>query len=236
MTVLVQYSLGKAVDDASGLLATAGDPNFPQNSLDVGAERSRASFDVRHRFSGAITSELPFNPGQLLGRLGIVSRALADSDFEGFAVFERGRPFTVAILPGIDISNTGSSMFGFGTNDRPNVSGNAALTRGTESQWFRTSAFSMPAFGSFGNSGRNTQTGPGYKSINAAIVKHLRLGTRDRATIDLRLEAFNLLNRANFALPAATVFSATGRVENAGEITDIVGTARQIQIGAKIEF
>jgi hypothetical protein len=32
------------------------------------------------------------------------------------------------------------------------------------------------------------------------------------------------------------VFSAAGRVENAGEITDIVGTARQMQLGVKFEF
>lgn len=47
---------------------------------------------------------------------------------------------------------------------------------------------------------------------------------------------FNLLNRVKFALPATVVFGASGRVENAGEITDIVGTARQIQIGLKLEF
>jgi hypothetical protein len=229
-SMLLSYTVGKTIDDASGFLPTAGDPNYPQNSLDPGAERGRASFDVRHRFSAAITRPLPFNSGQFLGGLGIVSRALADSDLEAVLTFQSGRPFTVAILPGIDNSNTGSSRFGFGTNDRPNVSGDATPSRGTESEWFNTAAFSMPPFGSFGNSGRNTLTGPGYKSINVAIVKHVRLGTRDRATIDLRLEAFNLLSTVNYDLPDAFFGSPTfGRILSAG-------SPRRVQFGVKAIF
>ena len=229
-SMLAQYTFGKAIDDASGVLPTAGDPNFPQNSLDVGAEHGRAAFDLRHRLSGAITRPLPFGEGQFLGHLGIISRALADTDLEASATFEGGRPFTVAMLPGIDVSNTGSSMFGFGTNDRPNVSGNASLATGTESEWFRTGAFSTPAFGSFGNSGRNTLTGPGYKTVNAALVKHLRLGTRDRATIDLRVEAFNLFNTVNYDLPDAFLGSATfGRILSAG-------SPRRVQFAVRAVF
>ena len=229
-SMLATYTVGKSLDDASGFLPSAGDPNFPQNSLDVRAERSRSSFDVRHRFSGAITRPLPFRKGQFLGKLGIISRALADSDLEAVATFQTGRPFTVAILPGIDNSNTGSSRFGYGTNDRPNVSGSAALGRGTESAWFKTSVFSMPPFGTFGNSGRNTQTGPGYKNINAAVVRHIRLGTRDRATIDVRLDVFNLLGTVNYDLPDAFLGSPTfARILSAG-------SPRRVQFGVKAIF
>jgi len=229
-SMIVSYTIGKSSDDASGFLRTAGDPNYPQNSFDVGAERARSSFDVRQRFSGAITRPLPFNKGEMLGSLGIISRALADSDLEAVATFETGRPFTVAILPGIDNSNTGSSRFGFGTNDRPDVNGSAALSRGTENAWFNTGAFSMPPFGSFGSSGRNSQTGPGYKNVNAAVVKHLRFGTADRTTIDLRLEAFNLFGTVNYDLPDAYFGSPTfGRILSAG-------SPRRVQFGVKASF
>ena len=67
-----------------------------------------------------------------------------------------------------------------------------------------------------------------------AVFKNLELGSGRH--LQLRFEGFNILNRANFALPARTVFSAGGPVENAGEITDIVGTARQIQLGVKFTF
>jgi hypothetical protein len=65
-------------------------------------------------------------------------------------------------------------------------------------------------------------------------VKNFRAGTTRR--VQFRLEVFNLLNRANFGLPAATVFDAAGRVPHAGDITTTVGTARQIQLGLKVEF
>ena len=60
---------------------------------------------------------------------------------------QSGRPFTVALLPEVDNSNTGRSSLGFGGNDRPNVSGNAAIDNPGPKQWFNTAAFSMPAFG-----------------------------------------------------------------------------------------
>jgi hypothetical protein len=48
---------------------------------------------------------------------------------------------------------------------------------------------------------------------------------------------FNILNRANFALPAATLFNASGaRVGSAGRITSTVTSGRQIQLAARFEF
>lgn len=105
---------------------------------------------------------------------------------------------------------------------------------GDPKQYFDPAAFTLPDAGTFGNVARNTLYGPGYAVWNGAVFKNLELGSQRR--LQLRVEAFNLLNRANFALPATVVFSASGRVENAGEITDIVGTARQIQLGVRLEF
>ena len=39
-----------------------------------------------------------------------------------------------------------------------------------------------------------------------------------------------------FGLPSTTVFSSSGLLSTAGQITSIVGTARQFQFGAKITF
>jgi hypothetical protein len=40
LTALASYTLGKSIDDASGFFSSAGDPNFPQNSYDLRAERA----------------------------------------------------------------------------------------------------------------------------------------------------------------------------------------------------
>ncbi len=214
-SMLLSYTLGKSTDDASGFFTSAGDPNFPQNSLDPEAEKGPSSFDVRHRFTAALIRPLPFEPGQFLGDLGWFSKTFRNTDFELVATAQSGRPFTVMLLPDIDNSNTGRSNLGFGFNDRPNVSGSTAVSSPSAAEWFNTKAFSMPPFGTFGNSGRNTLRGPRYANLNVALVKHLRVGKS--AHVDLRAEAFNLTNRVNYDLPDSFFGSPTfGQILSAG--------------------
>jgi hypothetical protein len=104
---------------------------------------------------------------------------------------------------------------------------------GTPIEWFDVNCFALPAAGTIGNLGRNTVIGPGYASLDAALFKNLSLGGSRR--LQLRLEGFNVMNRANFGLPSTTVFSSSGPVATAGQITSIVGTARQFQFGAKVQ-
>jgi hypothetical protein len=210
-TMLVAYTLGKSMDDASGFFTSAGDPNFPQDSNNLDAEWGRSSFDVRHRLSVSFSYELPL-----------------DFTISGIVQMQSGRPFTVALLPEVDNSNTGRGSLGFGGNDRPNVNGNAAATNQGPAQWFNTAAFSMPAFGTFGNAGRNILEGPGYQNVNLALLKRVPL--RGRTSLQLRAEAFNLLNRTNFDLPDNFYGSPTfGQILSAG-------SPRHIQFGARFTF
>ena len=85
----------------------------------------------------------------------------------------------------------------------------------------------MPAFGTFGNSGRNTLDGPGYKNVNLALVKLVPVGP---ARLQLRFETFNLFNFRNFDLPDAFLGSPTfGQILSAG-------SPRRIQFGVKALF
>ncbi len=218
LTALASYTWSKSIDDASSFFSSAGDANFPQNSRDTRAERALSNFDLRHRFSLSYSYDLPFGKGALRG------------GWQTFGIwtFQTGRPFTVALDPNLDNSNTGQSILGFGAGDRPNVLGPAALSHPTPDRWFDGTAFALPPFGSFGNAGRNILTGPGYQSINVSVVKNLRFA--ERANLQIRAEAFNVLNRANFDLPNIFFGSpAFGAVQSAQ-------TPRRIQFGAKILF
>jgi hypothetical protein len=60
---------------------------------------------------------------------------------------------------------------------------------------------------------------------------------KERLRLQFRAELFNIFNHANFGVPAASVFSSSGAVlANAGRITSIVGTSRQIQFAIKLLF
>ena len=56
------YTYGKSMDNASSLGGGGG--VVAQNDKDLAAEWSRSSFDVRHRFSGDFSLELPFGQGR----------------------------------------------------------------------------------------------------------------------------------------------------------------------------
>ncbi len=70
---------------------SAGDPNFPQDSDNLDAEWGRSGFDVRHRFSVSFSYDLPFQ-----------------FTVAGIVAMQSGRPFTAALLPEVDNSNTGT--------------------------------------------------------------------------------------------------------------------------------
>jgi hypothetical protein len=218
LSLLASYTLSRTNDDASGFFSSAGDPNFPQDSNNPGAEWGRSSFDLRHRLSAGLIYDVPFT-GNVWSR---------DWQFSGIVTLQSGRPFTVALQPDLDNSNTGRASLGFGFNDRPNVSGDATVSDPTPARWFNTSAFSLPPFGSFGSTGRNTLEGPGYANVNLAVIKMLPLGSASR--LQLRFEAFNLFNRVNYNLPDAFLGSPTfGQILSAQ-------APRRIQLGARLIF
>jgi hypothetical protein len=219
LSVLGSYTYGRSTDDASGFFTSAGDPNFPQDSGNPGAERSRSSFDIRHRLSVALSYELPLSANVWLDGW----------QLHAIATLESGRPFTVAVHPDIDVSNTGRANLGFGHNDRPNLVGNPTLPPGERNaaQWFNTGAFTMPPFGTFGNAGRNSVEGPDYRNVNLAVVKLVQAGP---VRLQVRLETFNLFNRVNLNLPDPFLGSSTfGQVLSAG-------APRRIQLGIRATF
>ena len=229
LSLLASYTFSKSIDDASNFFTSAGDPNFPQNSYDLRAERGRSNFDVRHRLSVSYSYDLPFGRGQRFADGGgFLTALLSGWQTNGVVTLQSGRPFTVAIHPDIDVSNTGRSNLGFGFNDRPNVVGDPHAGERTPERWFDTAAFAFPAFGTFGNAGRNTVVGPDYRNVNASLVKNTRL--TESFNLQLRAEAFNLFNRPNFDLPDNFLGSPTfGQIRSAQ-------SPRHLQFGVKLLF
>jgi hypothetical protein len=223
-SALASYTWSKSIDDASNFFSSAGDPNFPQNSYNVAAERGRSNFDVRHRLSLSYSYAFPFRkPGE-----GFIASLVNGWETFGIVTLQSGRPFTVALLSEIDNSGTGRSILGFGANDRPNVSGNPELSNPTTQQWFNTAAFAFPAPGTFGNAGRNILDGPGFQNVNMSLLKNTRFN--ERVNLQFRAEAFNLFNHPNFNLPDNFLGSPTfGRITSARD-------PRHIQFGLKLLF
>ena len=67
--------------------------------------------------------------------------------------------------------------------------------------------FSVPANGTVGTCGRNIIRGPGFAQWDLALVKNTKIS--DRVNVQLRIEGFNLLNRANFGFLTSNVRSSS---------------------------
>jgi hypothetical protein len=119
---------------------------------------------------------------------------------------------------------------------RPDLASGASSNPvlGGPDQYFDPTAFVLPPAGTLGNLGRNTIIGPGLAVVDASLIRNFRLG--QTRSFQFRLEAFNLFNRANFALPSRDIFSASGRLGSAGRIIATTTTARQVQLGLKFLF
>ena len=228
-TALVSYTFGKSIDETSTFFASAGDANFPQNSAQPQVERGRSNFDLRHRFSLAYSYDLPFGRGRkFLGDRGFISWMSSGWTTYGIITMQSGRPFTVALLPELDNSNTGIASLGFGANDRPDRISSGSLDNPGPDGWFNTGAFVLSDFGTFGNSGRNILEGPGYHDFSLSIMKDTFV--RENVRLQFRTEFFNAFNHANFDLPDNFWGSPTfGRINSAQN-------PRRIQFGLKLIF
>ena len=79
---------------------------------------------------------------------------------------------------------------------------------------------------------QNSLTGPGYANYDSSIQKDTKLS--EKVTLQLRADAFNTLNRTNFAVPSNRQIN--GGSTPFGESTAIQGNARELQLGGKIIF
>jgi hypothetical protein len=97
--------------------------------------------------------------------------------------------------------------------------------------YFNTSLFSLPPLGSVGNSGRRFFSGPGIENYDLALQKKFRLA--ESKFLQLRLEAFNAFNHAQFYGPS----SVDGNISSA-TFGNVVSAAapRLLQIALKMVF
>jgi hypothetical protein len=100
--------------------------------------------------------------------------------------------------------------------------------------WFNACAFAAPATVSFGDEGRDALIGPGLAQLDLELMKSFTLGGENRR-LEVRAQAFNLLNHPNFDLPNANFDSpAFGAIQSANAFAN--EPPRQIQLGLRYSF
>jgi hypothetical protein len=220
---LVSYTFSKTLDNGPAPLNLLLNQQRPQDSQNLMAERGLASTDRRHSLTGGYVLQLPF-ARLVRGSCSKACQTMLDGwQFSGIAVARSGLPVNV-IRNGNVVGYEGL---------RPNVLRDPALDASvrTLSRYFDTKAFSIAGLGAQqpGNAGRNLLRGPGLINLDASLVKTVVLG--DTASLQLRMEAFNVTNTPHFANPNGDL--SQGQF---GSITRTVGNPRVLQFGVKISF
>ena len=106
----------------------------------------------------------------------------------------------------------------------------------TLTNWFNRAAFARPAPGTLGNLMRNAVVGPAYWNIDMGISRLIPMGTR---RLELRVEAFNVLNHFNWGNPVTNFNSGQfGRITSLAGTppNNVYGTMRILQFGIKYDF
>ncbi len=233
---LLSYTWAKSLDTASDESIT--NLQAPVARLSPASDRGPSSFDIRHAFSGAASYEIPTFSSQRIVR----------TLFSGFALdtivrFRTASPVTVV---------TGRDPLGLGLTNvaRPDLVSGVPLYLYSDAlpggRRFNPAAFdgvTPLAQARQGSLGRGTLRGFGMQQVDLSTRRRFRI--TERVSLDLRADAFNLLNTPNFANPVGVLTNS-----NFGRSTQLVSTSsagglnplfqtggpRSLQMALKLQF
>jgi hypothetical protein len=228
------YTFSKSLDDGSAWNSSVGanSPGFVMYPLNPRIDWGLSSYDIPQAVVINGTYDLPFGQGKLWlsQSSGWVNKLAGGWALGGIGTLQSGFPFTPQL--GFNPSNDGDSRNPVRPSWNPAFSGPVIL--GNVNRYFNPAAFIVPPSGTYGDVGRNTLLGPGTQTVDFSLLKNTTVSERMR--LQFRAEFFNILNRPNFGMPNAVVYSSasSGVSPTAGVITATSTTSRQIQFGLKL--
>ena len=209
------YTWSHNLDNSTAELAsTFLTPRRAQDSTNLSAEKASSALDRRQRLSLSMIYEVPLFRKS---RNWAVRNILGNWEVAPIYTYESPEYFTV--LSGLDsnlnndsasdrtivnpggTAGTGSGVYGLDRNGN-HIAANAATAQvNTIVAYVATNSHARyieagPA--AFATAGRNTEPTRPIDNIDVSLIKHFRLPGREGARLDIAMQAFNLLNHAQF--------------------------------------
>jgi len=225
----VSYTWSKSIDvGGDGYFGVEG--GVPQNAYDPGQyDRSVSGLDLKHILAVNTLYQVPVGKGKKFSTgNGALDYILGNWQINNIFQTHSGTPFTC--LDGNDVSNTGS--LGFYAYEHCDVVGSPATKlAGT---WFNTNAYAAPAFGTYGDAGRNSIKGPNYWDLDSSVFRNFPVG--EGRQFQFRAEAYNLANHVNLGLPDGSITDGSKFGTISGTAYDNTSLNRQLEIAVKFIF
>ena len=201
--------------------------------------------------------ELPFGRNRMFlpGANRIVDEVIGGWQLAGQTTWESGRPFTPTYAECGQDQDTDNNFSSPGTTSDCRPNGNAkafplhatGLNTTTHSvQYFtpvaalgangaQSGPFQRPAFGTFGNIGRLSMTGPRDYFADASLIKDIPFTERIKG--QFQFQAFNVFNHAALDIPTSSQAVCIDCAV-AGNITQLETNSnmRRLQFAARVTF
>lgn len=254
LSAQLNYAWSKSLDTGTGG-GHGSTIDIYQNAYSPAANYGRSDFNATNTLVGQIVYEPPFGSGRQFALHGPLNQIAGGWRISSIFQWHGGEPFTPVIQnsvaggidPGLAPSTSES-----GTNNYlyPELVGNPKVSNPSINRWFNPVAFANPAYGTFGNTGRNTLIGPGFSQVDISIAKEFPI--HEAIRLEIRADANNAFNHTNYYNPDANVGSSTTACPantpdagldladcSAGTITNAANynaSLRIIQLGAHFRF
>jgi len=258
-TSTLNYAWSHSLDDASDgeeYVPNASQPN--DSTAPIGQNRGNSNFDIRNRLTWNFVYQFPNHKGSW-------QRVTDGWGVNGIVTVQSGQPFNINYNFLDDYDGSGE-FYG-----RPDVVGPVHYNRSDPRNFLDLTSFAapctFPAGGGdgfadtcipgtrhFGNEGRNSLLGPNFRQFDFSIFKTTAI--TEHVKLELRFEAYNILNHPNFISPLMPAFIADAAPNGVGPDGRHIGTLgltatgdvgigypflgsggpRGLQIAAKISF
>ena len=226
LTAILNYTWSTNIGTSGGSNETI----TSQNNYTSATDRAFNTFDIRHNLNAASLWSIPVGIGHKadFGRNRLLNSLLGGWQLGGSYNFHSGLPINVVMTranvvyldnqngqyyqnpvlsggavvstPVINIPGGGQSR---GIQRPDLVSGVTPYVQTSSGFMLNPAAFAVPKPGTYGNLGRDALRGPQFSQFDLTLSKQFSL--TERSYFELRGDAYNILNHANFSNPPAVL-------------------------------
>lgn len=228
-------TLSRARDNGAGSLENSnGNSPGIQDFNNPDGDWGLSGYNQPFNWTSSLVWDLPVGRDRrfLSNTSGFVDAVLGGWQVAFISLYLAGDPVTFVYTPTVQGQVSGITQdFRGATNYRPNVIGDPYGDRNAITGYFNRDAIQLPTYDQpFGNARRNEVRGPNQWTVDFALQKRFRLPVGSNTNLEVRAEAFNLLNRTNFNAPNGNISSnAFGTISSTAD-------PRQVQLGVRLTF
>jgi hypothetical protein len=235
--LLNSFTWSRVFDISSGHLETSGGDNSRVNYANPRQDYGPSGYDQPLADTASILYDLPYGHGRKFGNSSnyVTNALLGGWQVNVINTMTSGLPINITYslassspLYVSDLVTYRPSRSGAGGN----ITGDKTLRTKAPtslSGYFNAAATALPTTAAWGNVTRNSERGYAFFQTDLGVHKQFPLWN-EKTNLEFRAEAFNVLNKVNYATPNSTFGS--------GSYGQITGNfpARQLQLAAKLIF